>query len=89
MTIRRAPLILCFVAASTGCAHVDQEALASWATEKAATWAKCQLMDPVSKEQAKACLGEFARDLGTDTCELVEQQLEQLPSTGNDASGDE
>jgi predicted TIM-barrel fold metal-dependent hydrolase len=79
MTIRRTPIILCFAAVSSGCAHIDQDALARWAAEKAGRFAQCQLLDPTSREQAEACLGEFARDLGTDTCRQVERKLERLP----------
>lgn len=62
------------------CAHVDRTAVAQWAADKAERWARCQLQHPASREQAEACLGDFARDLGTDTCAEVGRRLDGLPS---------
>ena len=68
-----AALLLC------SCTHLDRQKLTDWATEKASRWAQCQLQDPISQEQARACLGEFASDLGTDACGAVEEAISTLP----------
>lgn len=57
------------------------EGLKSYAVEKAARVAQCQLENPTSPERAKACLGQYARDLGTDSCRAARRWLEALPET--------
>ena len=68
---------------------VSFEGLRDFAAEKAVRVAECQAQDPASKEQARACLGQFARDLGTTACKEGERWMESLELEGAPAEGEE
>ena len=61
----------------SSCATLD--GLRQWSADKGQQLAKCQLQDIASKEQAEACLGGFARDLGTKGCKETQAWLDTLP----------
>jgi len=69
--------VLVWLSLISGCATL--EGLRDYAGEKAVRLAECQAQDLTSTEQAKACLGQYARDLGTKTCKEGEKWLETLP----------
>jgi len=54
------------------------EGLRDYAAQKALRLAECQAQDLTSKDQAQACLGQFARDLGTKSCKEGEAWLDSL-----------
>lgn len=76
--MRRAAMIAGLALALPSCATL--EGLKAYAAEKAQRLAECQLED-LSEEQARACLGQFARDLGTKACGEANDWLESLPAT--------
>ncbi len=60
-------------------ACVSLEGLRQYAEEKAGRLLECQSQD-LSVDQAKACLGQYARDLGTKSCSEAEKWLDTLPA---------
>lgn len=76
----RIATVLATICILPGCVHFDRAKLTDWAAEKAARFAECQLQDPLSKQQAAACLGTFASDLGTDACGETTRWLDSLPA---------
>lgn len=66
---------------------VNFKGLRDFAAEKAVRVAECQAQDPASKEQARACLGQFARDLGTKSCRKGEYWLNSLEVAAPDLEG--
>ena len=62
--------------ALTGCASLP--ALRSYSEDKAARLLECQAQE-LTREQAQACLGRFALDIGTSACREAERWLETLP----------
>ncbi len=73
--MRRHAVAVALALSATSCATL--QGLKVYAAEKAQRLAECQLKD-LSETQAKACLGQFARDLGTKACEDAEEWLETL-----------
>jgi len=63
------------------------EGLRDYAGEKALRLAECQAQDLASKEQTRACLGQYARDLGTKACKDGEDWLEDLAATEEPEEG--
>ena len=49
-----------------------------WVAEKAERLARCQMLDPASVDQAKACLGQFAQDRKTEACAAANAWIEKL-----------
>lgn len=68
---------LAIVAALACSSCVSLSGVRQYASDKAQRLAECQLQD-LSEEQAKACLGAFARDLGTKACKEADAWLESL-----------
>lgn len=58
------------------CATLD--GLRQYSTEKAGRVLECQSQD-LTLDQAKACLGQYGRDLGTKACGDAQEWLETLP----------
>jgi len=55
------------------------QGLQQYAAEKAGRLLECQAVDPASMEQAERCLGQYARDLGTQSCKEAQKWLDELP----------
>jgi hypothetical protein len=49
-----------------------------WVAQKAERLARCQMLDPASADQAKACLGQFAQDRKTETCAAANAWIEKI-----------
>jgi len=73
--MRRYAAAVALALSATSCATL--QGLKVYAAEKAQRLAHCQLQE-VSEAQAKACLGQFARDLGTKACDDANEWLEAL-----------
>ena len=67
--------ILAVALSGSSCASL--QGLKVYAAEKAQRLAECQLQD-LSEDQARKCLGQFARDLGTKACDDANEWLEEL-----------
>ena len=64
-------------------------AIKQFGIEKAERLIECQSQNIASAETARACLGQHARDLGTQTCKQAEAWLETLPTEDDkDAAGE-
>ncbi len=68
---------------------VSWDAVRQYSQEKGARLIECQLQDPTSTEQARACLGTYARDLGTEGCKEAEAWLETLTTMDDTQAADE
>jgi hypothetical protein len=60
-----------------------QESVTQYGLDKAARLAECQAQE-LSKEQAAACLGEFAANVGTEACGEAQRWLDTLPPPEQD-----
>jgi hypothetical protein len=74
--------IALLLVAVSGCAHFehfDRAAVGQWGAEKASRLALCQIQGDEglipTRERAVECLGEFARDMGTDACQAADDWI--------------